>query len=117
VILTSEVEERHHDENSAPEYRQNLAYGYEWQGQAHTGTHLTLRDNPWSSKHDLVEERTKLYSVGMSTTCLVDPQHPDFSVLKPDSLAPGYSIWFPSLFIIGGLGISIRAALGEKSKH
>jgi hypothetical protein len=30
-------------------------------------------------------------------------------VLRPDSLAPGYSIWFPSLFVIGGLGIAVRA--------
>ncbi len=114
VILISEIAEKQHDENSAREYQQNLSYGYEWQGKAHTGDHLTLRNNPWSSKHDEVEERSKLYPVGMTTTCLVDPQNPDFSVLKADSLAPGYSIWFPTLFIIGGLGITIRSAIGPR---
>lgn len=115
VILTSELEERQHDENSAREYRHNLSYGYEWQGKAHTGDHLTLRGNPWSSKRGLAEDRVKLYPVGMNTTCLIDPKNPDFSVLKPDSLAPGYSIWFPALFIIGGFGITLRAAIGTKS--
>jgi hypothetical protein len=45
----------------------------------------------------------------MRTTCRVDPANPDFAVLKPDSLAPGYSIWFPALFVIGGPGIAVRA--------
>jgi len=35
----------------------------------------------------------------------------DFAVLKPDSQAPGYSIWFPALFVVGGLGIAFRALL------
>ena len=32
-----------------------------------------------------------------------------FAVLKMDSQAAGYSIWFPGLFVIGGLGIAGRA--------
>jgi hypothetical protein len=47
----------------------------------------------------------------MPTTCRVNPHDPDFAVLKPDSLAPGYSIWFPALFVIGGLGMTVRAFL------
>ncbi len=117
VIIVSEIEERQHDENSEPEYRQNLSYGYEWQGKARTGDHLSLRTNPWTSKAPVIQERAAQYPVGLNTTCLVDPANPDFSVLKPDSLAPGYSIWFPSLFIIGGLGITIRAAIGAKTKR
>ncbi len=90
----------------------NLSFGYEWQGQPRTGDHLTLRGNPWSSKRKLMESRIQDYPVGKSTTCRVDPKNPDFAVLKPDSLAPGYSIWFPALFVIGGLGIVYRAAVG-----
>ena len=115
VILFSEIEERRHDENSPLEFRQDLKYGYEWQGVARVGERLTLRGNPWSSKRVLAEQRVAVYPVGKSTTCRVNPRDPDFSVLKPDSLAPGYSIWFPSLFVIGGLGITLRAAFrGQK---
>jgi hypothetical protein len=48
----------------------------------------------------------------MRTTCRVHPRDPDFAVLKPDSLAPGYSIWFPALFVVGGLGMAGKAARG-----
>ncbi|MEO5917271.1 MAG: DUF3592 domain-containing protein [Luteolibacter sp.] len=109
VILSSEIEERRHDEFSPTEYRQNLTYGYEWQKQPFTGSHLTLRENPWSSNRELVEQRSHDFPEGKVTTCRLNPASPEIAVLKTDSLAPGYSIWFPSLFVIGGLGISVRA--------
>lgn len=115
VILSSEVEQRQNDENSPAEFRQDLSFGYEWQGSAYTGDHLTLRGSPWSSSRTTVEERVATYPVGKRTTCRVDPTNSNFAVLKPDSLAPGYSIWFPALFVVGGLGISFRAAFPKKS--
>lgn len=110
VILNTTIEERVHDPQSPREFRVNVAYGYEWQGAARTGDRLTLRGNPWTSKRGLAEKRAAEYPPGMTTTCRVDPHNPDFAVLKPDSLAPGYSIWFPALFVIGGLGMAVRAA-------
>jgi hypothetical protein len=115
VILSSEVEDRRHDDNSPLEYRQNLSFGYEWQGQPYTGNHLTLRGNPWSSKRELADARVAQYPVGQTFTCRIDPANPGFAVLKPDSLAPGYSIWFPGLFVVGGLGITFRAILTGKA--
>lgn len=109
VILSSEVGERHHDEISPTEFRQNLTYGYEWKGQPRTGDHLTLRDNPWSSNREMIGNKAAEFPAGMETTCRVNPASPQIAVLKVDSLAPGYSIWFPGLFVIGGLGISVRA--------
>lgn len=109
VILVSEIEERRHDEFSPTEFRQNLIYGYEWKGQAMTGTHLSLRENPWSSKHELAKRRVADFPAGAVKSCRVNPASPDIAVLKMDSLAPGYSIWFPGLFVVGGLGITIRA--------
>lgn len=109
VILSSEIEERRHDENSPLEYRQDLIFGYEWQGKARTADHLTLRGSPWSSDRGVVEGRIAEFPAGKSTVCHVNPADPDFAVLKTDSLAPGYSIWFPGLFVVGGLGITFRA--------
>lgn len=114
VIISSEMKEWRHDENSRPQYRQELSFGYTWMGEARTGDHLTLRGSPSSSNRELVETRTAEFPVGMTTTCRVDPANPDFAVLKTDSLAPGYSIWFPALFVIGGLGITFRAAVGRR---
>lgn len=115
VILSSEIEQRVHDAHSAPEFRHALIFGYEWGGTARTGDHVTWRGGRWSSKRNLVESRAKDFPARSETTCRVDPANPNFAVLKPDSLAPGYSIWFPGLFVIGGLGISIGALLPGKS--
>lgn len=108
VILVSEVEERQHDENSAPEYRQNISFGYEWQGKPQTGDHISLRGNPWTSKRELADARAEAYPNGSSTVCFVSPKNPEFAVLQKESLAPGYSIWFPSLFVVGGLVMAGR---------
>lgn len=117
VILSSEVEERRNDQNSAREFRQDLTYGFEWKGTARTGDHLTLRGNPWTSKPQLIQARVAEYPVGKQTVCHVNPSNPAMSVLKTDSLAPGYSIWFPALFVIGGLGITFRAAIPKDPKQ
>jgi len=116
VIIGTETEERRIDPNSPPEYRVNVTYGYEFNGQARTGDHMTWRGNPWTSKPDVIQGRLDAFKEGTSTTCRVDPENPDFSVLKPDTKAPGYSIWFPALFVVGGLGITIRAfTVGRKA--
>lgn len=109
VILLSEVEERVHDSGSAPEFRLSVSYGYEWQGQPYTGEKLTLRGNPWTSKRKAIETELERYPAGSLSTCRLSPADPTIAVLRPDSLAPGYSIWFPALFVVGGLGISISA--------
>ena len=115
VILSSEIDQRVHDSQSPAEYRHRITFGYEWQGQAKTSDRLTLRGSPWSSKRNLVTRRAAEYPPRSMSTCRVNPADPDFAVLKPDSLAPGYSIWFPALFVIGGLGISIRAVISMKA--
>lgn len=109
IIITSETEERKNDPESRTEYRQLLSFGYEWKGERYTADHLGLRGNPWTSKPDLVAKRAAEYPVGTKTTCFVNPSEPNLAYLKPDSLAPGYSIWFPSLFVVGGLGMAISA--------
>ena len=114
VILASELEERRHDPNSPIEYRHRVSFGYEWQGQGLLGEKTTLRGNPWTNKRNLADERLAEFSVGMNTECFVHPQNPELAVLKPDSLAPGYSIWFPALFMIAGLGITINALAGPR---
>lgn len=110
-ILSSGVVERRHDENSPLEFRHDLTFGYQWQGAPRTGDRLTLRGNPWSSSRENVAKQAAAYPVGTTTKCRVSPTAPDLAVLKMDSLAPGYSIWFPALFVVGGLGITLRAMI------
>jgi len=109
LILSAELEQRPIDYNGPPEYRVNVLYGYEYDGTRRTGERITWRGNPWSSKQNLVEQRVAAYPEGLETTCRVNPADPDFAILEPDTKAPGYSIWFPLLFIVAGLTIAIKA--------
>lgn len=117
VILSSELEQRNHDESSPTEFRHNVVFGYEWNGQAMTSDHVSLRGSAWTSKPDVIEKRLKEFPEGSTQKCWVSPADPEFAILKPDSLAPGYSIWFPCLFVVGGLGITIRAGIKNKPKE
>lgn len=109
VILQSEVLEKVHDAYSPMQYQLSVAYGYEVDGEAFTGERIGLRGNPWTTKRGVVEAQAEALTVGTRTTCRVDPANPEMAVLKPDSKAPGYSIWFPALFVVGGLGVAVRA--------
>lgn len=109
VVLTSKAEERQIDASTPMEFRFSVHYGYEWSGKEYTGYHYTWRGSPWTSRKEDVEELVKQFEPGTRLTCKVDPTNPDFAVLKTDSQAPAYSIWFPALFVVGGLGIAVRA--------
>jgi hypothetical protein len=111
VILVSDIEERLHDAQSPVEYRHRIVFGYEWKGTALTSERASLRGNPWSSKRDLVFDRAAEYTAGQNTVCHVNPADPTFAILKPDSMAPLYSIWFPGVFVLGGLVMAARAAI------
>lgn len=111
MVLSSEVEEWQHDEFSPKEYRLKVLYGYEWEGERKTGDRYGFRGNPKYNKVNKVESLAKSFPVGDTTMVFVNPDDPDFTILKPDSKAPGYSIWFPLLFVVGGLGIAFRAVV------
>ncbi len=109
LVLSSAIEEWQHDEFSPMEYRLEILYGYEWKGKAMTGERLTARGNPFSNKRVVAEEQLERYPAGKKIIAFVYPADPSFTVLRPDSKAPGYSIWFPLLFVFGGLGIAAAA--------
>lgn len=116
TVLVSEVAERKHDEQSPAEYRHRISFGYEWNGEALTSDQLTLRGSPWSSKRDKIEKSVAEFPAGQPSTCRVNPDSPETAILRPDSLAPGYSIWFPGLFVVGGLVMAFRALIRSSSR-
>lgn len=108
-ILLSEVQERSVDPNAPPEYHFGVQYAYPWQGKNYVGDKYDSRGGAWSSDRGRFEKLVETYPVGSATKCRVNPAQPEQAVLKPDSKAAGYSIWFPLLFVVGGLGIAVGA--------
>lgn len=111
VILASEMEQWRHDEFSPQEYRFNVLYGYEWEGEAKTSERFGVRGNPSYNKSPKIEKKLEEFPAGAKVMAYVNPEDPDYAILQPDSKAAGYSIWFPMLFFFGGLVIAGRAVV------
>ncbi len=117
VILESSIEQRRNDPYSPPEFSHQITYGYEWEGEALTGDRISLRGQKWSSKPQGTQKSFELYPIGSRQECHVSPDNPDLAVLELDSLAPLYSIWFPALFVVGGVGMIVTALIPRKESR
>ena len=104
-ILRSEVDSRKIGTNVQMEFSHGLLFGYEMDEIPYSSTRLTLRGALWSKNEERAAAEAERYPVGSEQTAWVDPDDPQNAVLKMDSKAPGYSLWFPILILVGGLGV------------
>ena len=109
VVVEAEVESFLPTPNSPVAFRFLVEYEYEFAGEQHVGTRYKRIDGP-TSQEDRAEGKLERFPPGKVTVCFVDPKEPSEAVLKRDSKGPLYSIWFPALFMVGGLGIMGGAA-------
>ena len=116
VILESATEDRQIDPNSAPEYRFKVSYGYEWDGHTYRSRLVKLRGSGWSSKRDIADAYMERYPEGSHKECHVNPDQPGEAVLEMESKAPGYSLWFPAIFVVGGVGMIVGAWRPRRTK-
>lgn len=111
-ILESRVGERKLSESIPAEYAHHVLFGYEAAGEARTSELMSIRGVSWSSNSAKAGRLAEKFPAGTVTECFVDPDDPDRAVLKKDSKGPGYSLWFPVLFVVAGLGIMVGAVRG-----
>ncbi len=107
-ILSAQVTSARPTPNSNPAYRAEVRYSYTFENQRLTGTHIKRVDSA-SQHEDNARKKLEAYLIGSEATCYVNPALPTQAVLKHDSRAPLYSIWFPMLFVVGGLGMAWNA--------
>lgn len=104
VILRSVVAERQF-KGSPVEYRLDILFGYSFGGSDHTSDLLSPRGAKWSKKELVVEQLAEKYPAGSAHTAWVNPKNHEFAILKHDTKAAGYTIWFPAVIILGGAGM------------
>ena len=114
VVLRSEVEEFLPVPNVAPRYRVKIDYYYEYNGQSLHSGRVRSRERATALKNR-AEQWQARYPAGLETVCFVNPADPSFAILEKDSKAVIYTIWFPGLFVVGGLGMAVQA-LRKKPK-
>lgn len=113
AILESEVESRRDDPDwpreMPQEFRFRVLYQYDWGGGTFESERYGLRGASWKSRPEAAEGLVARYPRGSVAECRVNPAAPAEAVLEGESRAPGYSLWFPLLFLVGGLGIILGA--------
>ena len=109
-IVSSRVVSERPTPNSAHAHRVEVRYEYEITSVKHTGTRLRRVEAAPTQHLDKAREKQLNYPPGSAQTCFVNPAAPEEAVLEHASRAALYSIWFPLLFVIGGLGM-LRGAL------
>ncbi|MEM9281567.1 MAG: DUF3592 domain-containing protein [Verrucomicrobiota bacterium] len=110
VIETINIDDSQLNQRGVPKYLIEITYTYQFEGQDHTGDRMK-RLPVEASDPRKVKAKLDGYEEGVETVCYVDPSNPDMAVLKKDSKAGLYSIWFPCLFVVGGLGIIVTALI------
>lgn len=109
-ILESELRERRIGAEVPTDYRFGILYGYDFDGEAYTSSNYDLRGNAWVKDAQRIFPLLNRFPAGSEQTCFVNPAKPTQAVLKKETKAPGYSIWFPILFLVGGLGVVAKAS-------
>lgn len=109
-IVSSRIASAHPTPNSPLTHRIDVHYEYEFKGIKHLGSSIRQVESAPSPHLDEVRGRQLAYPPGSQQTCFVNPAVPDEAVLQHASRAALYSIWFPLLFVVGGIGM-IRGAL------
>ncbi|YCM43245.1 DUF3592 domain-containing protein [Verrucomicrobiaceae bacterium 227] len=109
VVIESRLGERKLGRTVPVEYFHELVYEYRFEEKFYRGERTKRRKNPYLKEKAGVQAEVDRWKVGMKTEALVNPEDPEEAVLEHDTKAAGYSIWFPGLFLVGGLGVFFRA--------
>jgi hypothetical protein len=114
LVLSSEVVPWQFNEFSQTHYQPRIRYRYE-SGGAIRESERIRRVAIRSAHPEKAASWVDRFPAGALVTAWVDPATPDFAVLKRDSKAALYSIWFPALFVAGGFGIIWTALRPSRS--
>jgi len=109
VVIESKLGERKLGNSVPLEYFHELVYEYRFEEEFYRGERTKRRKNPFLKEKTGVQAEVDRWKVGMKTEVWVNSENPEEAVLEHDTKAPGYSIWFPGLFLVGGLGVFFRA--------
>jgi len=107
-ILESRLVEEILTPNTPINYRPIIRYRYDAGGQSYDSDRIR-RTETKSSRRPKMEALLARFPAGSETTVWIHPSEPAEAVLIRDPRTAIYSIWFPSLFVVGGLGIAVNA--------
>lgn len=108
VIVASQLLTERESPHSPVTYRADVRYRYHFGGAAHSGNRVRRTDGARTDRRAVLKT-VAAFPTGTTSTCFVDPLHPEMAILEHATLAPLYSLWFPLLFVVGGAGMVTSA--------
>jgi hypothetical protein len=111
-IISARVVSERPTPNSNPAHRAEIRYEYRFGDQTYIGQRIRRVDGV-SQHEDKARQQLEAYPTGLETVCHVNPDDPTMAVLRHDTRAALYSIWFPLLFVVGGLVMAWRALVSS----
>ena len=110
LILESRLTEEILNPNTPLNFRPLIRYRYDLNGETHESTRIRRLETK-SSRRAKIEALIARFPAGSEATAWVNPSDPTDAVLIRDKRTAIYSIWFPFLFIVGGLGIAFSSLI------
>lgn len=107
VIRASTVEMRD-VMNHPTQFVPVVTYSYLFDQVSYESTQIRRIPGQTFKHRKQAEEIVAKYPPGQATVCYVNPAEPKTAVLQRESHGSIYSIWFPLIFVVGGLGMVIN---------
>lgn len=113
TVVSAWIEQPRWSRAGDPRYVLQIRYRYEIGGKTWVSRQVTQRDAA-TRYRERKEKSLRKYRPGSEHICFVNPANPSEAVLKHDTRAPGYTLWFPGLFVVGGAGMMVAAWRGAR---
>jgi len=111
-IVSAGLNDSEKNRKGFPKYILEVEYLYDFGEKTYSGSKVRRLPTEGSDLKKIAKKLPQ-YPAGSKTVCYVDPDAPETVVLRKDSKGSLYSIWFPCVFVIGGLGMMISAFLRQ----
>lgn len=116
-IISSGVVSQKPTPNSPLVYRAEVRYEYTFEGVRHQGANIRPVEPAPTAHLEDVQRRQQSYPAGSEHPCYVNPASPAEAVLEHGTRAALYSIWFPLLFVAGGVGMLHGTLRQRRRRH
>ncbi len=110
TILAATLDDSQIDQHFETKYEFQVSYRYEFGGRTYLGERVKSKPVV-SGVPKKLEKWQRRYQTGQEAVCHVNPDAPEEAVLSRDTKASIYSLWFPGLFVVGGLGVALSGLL------
>lgn len=108
VIRNAHVEETRENLSSPIQYAPSVLYNYTVESENRESSRIRRVPGQTFKERAEADAIIAKYPANQGAICYVNPDNPNEAILQRETHASVYSIWFPLLFFVGGMGMVIH---------